>query len=553
MKIKEITICLHCGCNNKVVEAQMAALAPLEEEYIIHWNNRIDRHPKMYASYSELINDSIISSPSEWVILINDRAHPTVESVKKMISLLENGFACALLYSVGFMGFSKELIRRVGWWDERFLFGGWEDRDWVIRLKKFNLALYEGLDVPYDYDWKSPLNVVGANLATEFWNKKFHFFENVIQQRLPELPRPELDGRLGLLKPEIFQSWKTWEHSILNIGYNKVGAGPSGSSIIGNREIKEDFWKPKKILFLTTHNPDKQGDYLEMSVLHGFRELLGDRFLDLPKKKIMYGDFSESPKESLHGKGFSLLTHPIKDVLNREVLKEYDIILVGDGHMYGESHLEKARSFGGKVWVLDGHDLYGDAPKKIDFNGENIISVQFNNCFKRELVENAENVFPTGFGIPEHRVRPINFSLKKRMIQQTAPAEARFEKSLGTKYLFDNEEDYYDDIASAWFGLSCKKGGWDCLRHYEIIAAGTLLLFRDYDKKPPFCSPQFLPCFSYSSLEELQNLMNRLVVNNQPTQEYIDMLEKQRLWLYNYGTTRARARAIYETMCVVRS
>jgi GT2 family glycosyltransferase len=112
----------------------MQSLQPLENEYKLYWNNRIDRFPYMYPTYSELINHSIDTSNTEWIILINDRCHPTIQEVKKMISLLENGFSCVLLYSVGFMGFSKELIRTIGWWDQRFI-QGWEDRDWVWRIK----------------------------------------------------------------------------------------------------------------------------------------------------------------------------------------------------------------------------------------------------------------------------------------------------------------------------------------------------------------------------------------------------------------------------------
>ena len=103
----------------------MEALKPLED--IKSWNNRIDRHPEIYESYSELINDSVATSPWEWVILINDRTNPKVEEVEKMINLLENSYACVLLYNVGFMGFAKELfVKLVG--GSKVYYGGWEDR-----------------------------------------------------------------------------------------------------------------------------------------------------------------------------------------------------------------------------------------------------------------------------------------------------------------------------------------------------------------------------------------------------------------------------------------
>ena len=81
-KIKKFTICLHCGCSQDVVNAQMDALSPLDLKYKVTWNNRIDRNPGMYESYSELINHSVATTEDEWVILINDRTHPNVDEVE---------------------------------------------------------------------------------------------------------------------------------------------------------------------------------------------------------------------------------------------------------------------------------------------------------------------------------------------------------------------------------------------------------------------------------------------------------------------------------------
>ena len=39
-----------------------------------------------------------------------------------------------------------------------------------------------------------------------------------------------------------------------------------------------------KILFITTKNPKHQGDYLELSILHGLKSILGDNLIDIPKK-----------------------------------------------------------------------------------------------------------------------------------------------------------------------------------------------------------------------------------------------------------------------------
>ena len=312
-----------------------------------------------------------------------------------------------------------------------------------------------------------------------------------------------------------------------------------------------------KVLFVTTKNPTKQGDFLEITLLHGLRAVLGDDCVDYPRKKIMYHDFSETPRNTLHGKGFSLLTTPIKDITERDIFKQkFDCVIYGDGHMYGEIPcIPRINDLAdGNVWIIDGHDLYGSARRKIIHDNEVIIGAQFTNCFKRELIEaNLVNVYPTGFGIPEERIEPINFDVKDQLFQKTAPSDSLFEQicDIGggfRHHKFNIEAEYYSDLSRSWFGLTCKKGGWDCLRHYEIIAAGSLLLFKDYDKKPPLCSPQNLPCFSYSCLKDLRDLMDTLVINNKPTEKYLDMLNQQRSWLYGYGTTIARAKFILKTI-----
>ena len=208
----------------------------------------------------------------------------------------------------------------------------------------------------------------------------------------------------------------------------------------------------------------------------------------------------------------------------------------------------------GNYWVIDGHDLYGEAPRKIKIKEHGreveVIGVQFQRSFKRELVETGiKNVFPTGFGIPKHRIINIDLSKKDQIYQKTAPDDATFSRvtDIGggfAHHKFTDEDKYYNDLHRSWFGLTCKKGGWDCLRHYEIIAAGSVLLFRDYNLKPAVCSPQSIPCLSYSSREELTEIINRLVVNNKPTDEYMFYLNRQREWLYNIGTTEARANHI---------
>lgn len=298
-----------------------------------------------------------------------------------------------------------------------------------------------------------------------------------------------------------------------------------------------------KILYVTTQqiSPNAQGDFQENMILHGLRSVIGKNVIDVPRKKVMYGDFSEVTRDELHGRGFTLYDGDLLDLnrIEREIIPDdIDIILYGVTNAYGISDYKNINETCENIWYIDGHDTP---------------SIQKRPCFKRELFSAETGVYPTGFGIPKSKIMPINMN-KKKKFQITAPAEAFFKPlvmgHLRKHYPFtwDQETEYYKDMSESWFGLTCKKGGWDSLRHYEIMAAGSLLLFREYDQKPKLCSPVELPCFSYSSIEELEEITNRLVCNNKPTKEYFEMLFKQREWLLKYGTTEARALQILEVI-----
>lgn len=217
----EITICLHCGYSRDVVGLQMNALKSLESKYTVFWNNRIDRHPDAYPSYSAMINDCIQSSPTELIISINDKCRPCPCEVEDIIELLENGYACATKYSEGFMGFTKELIRVIGFFDERYLGGGYEDDDFVLKLRLHNLAYFESEEAIYDNSYKSTLILKGGEgckLSKPAFNKKWKITNNEIRRILPE---QKYNYDLGESRPDIQASWKPWSYSKIGIMFKE--------------------------------------------------------------------------------------------------------------------------------------------------------------------------------------------------------------------------------------------------------------------------------------------------------------------------------------------
>jgi hypothetical protein len=194
----------------------MNLLKPLENLVEVYWNNRIDRHPETYRSFSKLVNHSVETSLTETIIIINDRCHPTPDNVFKIINLLNNGFAYVYLYNAGFFGLRKEVVRKMGWWDERHLNGDISDQELAIRLKEANLAFYEAQEVRYDQHWKSPLqNNEEYPDGIKHFEKKWSFENDKVVRLISE---EFYNYNLNSID-KIDIPFKQWEDSILNINY----------------------------------------------------------------------------------------------------------------------------------------------------------------------------------------------------------------------------------------------------------------------------------------------------------------------------------------------
>jgi hypothetical protein len=97
--------------------------------------------------------------------------------------------------------------------------------------------------------------------------------------------------------------------------------------------------------------------------------------------------------------------------------------------------------------------------------------------FKRELAAPTPGVFPIHFAIPAEKIGTIRPLAKNRILAHIDPRDR-------STYIYATEHDYYQDYASSLFAYTMKKAGWDCMRHYEILANGCLPLFLGLDQCP---------------------------------------------------------------------
>jgi hypothetical protein len=89
------------------------------------------------------------------------------------------------------------------------------------------------------------------------------------------------------------------------------------------------------------------------------------------------------------------------------------------------------------------------------------------------------------FGIDTGRLRPLlPLDTKTRAFSDLVPGKP-------ATYVYDTETAYYDQYAASYYAFTWKKAGWDCMRHYEILAAGALPYFTDLSDAPPGVMPGF--------------------------------------------------------------
>jgi len=112
--------------------------------------------------------------------------------------------------------------------------------------------------------------------------------------------------------------------------------------------------------------------------------------------------------------------------------------------------------------------------------------------------------------------------------------ESKYSSTGSDLTFFKEESAYYQDLRTSKFGITTKRAGWDCLRHYEIAAAGAVLCFRDLAEKPANCAPLGLDetnCISYTSYADLMRQLENL-----PEESYAKLREGTLQWARKHTT-----------------
>lgn len=126
-----------------------------------------------------------------------------------------------------------------------------------------------------------------------------------------------------------------------------------------------------------------------------------------------------------------------------------------------------------------------------------------------------KNIHPFSFYIPDECV-VTEIPEKTRLLASIIPGDL-------STYIFKNKEKEYNDMyKKSRFALTKKKGGWDCLRHYEILMNGCIPLFENLENCPTYTMttyPKHLNAQAY-------DLYNNWIENNEFINKYNELLNK---------------------------
>ena len=86
-------------------------------------------------------------------------------------------------------------------------------------------------------------------------------------------------------------------------------------------------------------------------------------------------------------------------------------------------------------------------------------------------------VHPICFCIPEEKISISKIDHKTKVLSNLIPGDL-------STYIYNTEDSYYKEYQASYFAHTKKKAGWDCLRHYEIIANGCLPVFENIENCP---------------------------------------------------------------------
>jgi hypothetical protein len=277
--------------------------------------------------------------------------------------------------------------------------------------------------------------------------------------------------------------------------------------------------------------------YLTDMLFHGLKQRFGDDVVDYERSWWMYeGDFGPGKfdPDIYCPRGFTIYRTlgddsgvDRTDIESKIRNKYYDLIIFGYTH-YGlrpdSWELVTEHYPPNQIAWIDGGDLWSD-----------LQSNRIGKCvyFKREVHQLLPGIHPINFAMPAEKISTVY----REKTNYLAPMDPRNKAS----YIYNQERPYYEQYASSLFGVTTKKNGWDCVRHYEIMANNCIPLFLDIND----CPEHIMTSLPKEPIKEALKLVQEKGLEwwgeDQGERKWIELNDAIQLHFRKYCTTDALA------------
>ena len=150
-------------------------------------------------------------------------------------------------------------------------------------------------------------------------------------------------------------------------------------------------------------------------------------------------------------------------------------------------------------------------------------------------------IYPLAYCIPDECIVDESVLEKKiREVAELVPGNQSTYKFDATK-----ETEYNIMYREALFGHTMKKGGWDCLRHYEIMANGCIPIFKDLDQ----CPQHTMVSFPKDLVREATSRLLPWNYNNKPL--YDEYVKKMLCHVREHCSVTANAKYILSKLPIL--
>lgn len=313
----------------------------------------------------------------------------------------------------------------------------------------------------------------------------------------------------------------------------------------------------RRLLFLT----EDREDYLADGLLHGLVQCADLEVVDYPRKAMLYRAGLAGGSIGVRGHGFTLYGLLEERPVDRSAVPQrlergmFDLVVLGQVWRQWGQLLDLAPWLQSvPVVLLDGDDdrrLFFRSGTRLRRYGWQPFPIRSRRCLylKREWQGQGRalgrpRLAEASFAIPAEKIGPLEPAAKTQEVAtHCVDPEVGAALGLPGQYAFASEAAYYADLAASRFAITTRRGGWDCLRHYEIAAAGAVPCFRQLEAKPPRCAPHGLRagvnCLSYRDWADLRGQLAGIT-----PERYSELQGAAREWVERHTTLAAARRLL---------